>query len=429
MNSPHVAVVGSGIAGLTAAFALSRHPLGPHVTLFEADDRFGGHAHTHAIDDPMTGTRLWVDTGFIVHNDRTYPQLRRLLKDLGVRVHPTEMSMSIRCDGCGLEYAGGRGGAGVFAQRRNLVNPRFLRMLADVKRFQLAAGRLLDAADTDGGQVPTLTFGEFLRREHFSDFFVEHYAVPVVACVWSTGTDRVLEYPAGYLFEFLRNHGFLTVRDSPTWFTIAGGSHRYVEAVTAAIEDTRTGAAVTAVTRLPDGGVEVTDVHDNRQVFDAAVLATHPGQTLAMLTHPTDAELRTLGVFEYSANRVLLHRDASVLPRSPQARASWNYRMTSCGAGAEGGAPVVSYWMNKLQGLSASQDYVVTLNDDSPSDVIAEIEYEHPVYTQRSVAAQRELAELDSGPIAFAGAWQGWGFHEDGCRSGLAAADRIAAGW
>ena len=239
---PSVAVVGAGIAGLSAAHALQATH---RVTLLEAEDRLGGHAHTHTVDLPGGG-QVAVDSGFIVLNDRTYPELRRLFADLGVPTRPTEMSMSVTCAGCGLGYVGGRSARGIFAQKRRLVDPRFWRLLLSVRRFQKAALALLES-DED------LTYGDFLAREGFDDFFVQHYALPIVSCVWSMGHEEALGYPASYLFAFLRNHGFLVLRDAPTWHTVVGGSRTYVEAVAARLDVVRADARVTAITRTPDG--------------------------------------------------------------------------------------------------------------------------------------------------------------------------------
>src|SRR5689334_13659496 len=246
-----VAVIGAGVSGLTAAYLLSRTH---DVTLFEAEERLGGHAHTHDVTD-SDGRQHAVDSGFIVHNEVTYPRLRKLFGELGVEVRPTEMSMSVRCQGCGLEYAGGRGLRGVFAQPRRLADPRFLRMLWQVKRFHR---RALAFLRTTGDENLT-TYGEFLEREGFSGYFVAHYAVPVVSCVWSAGREATLAYPARYLFRFLDHHGLLRVNGSPQWYTVAGGSRVYVERLAGLLKDVRAAHAVTDGTRREDG-VEIRDV-------------------------------------------------------------------------------------------------------------------------------------------------------------------------
>lgn len=418
---PRVAVVGSGVSGLTAAYVLrSTHD----VTLFEADDRFGGHAHTHALQ--ADGTTHHVDSGFIVHNDRTYPLLRRLFAELDVDVHPTEMSMSIRCEGCGLEYAGGRKLPGLFAQRRRAFDPTYLAMLAGVKRFQRAALALLDS-EPDASEPQT--YGDFLTTHGFSQHFVAHYAIPVVSCVWSSGQETALQYPARYLFAFLRHHGFLSISGSPQWFTVQGGSGSYVQRVTAAIGDVRSSTPVRAISRKPDG-VVVLDASGTEHQVDSVVIATHADDALALLTDPTDEERRVLGSFTYSRNETVLHQDPSVLPRATDARAAWNYRMDTCSG--RGDSTAVTYWMNRLQGIESSKPYLVSLNSTSridPTSVLATMQYTHPVYTPTSVAAQQDLPSLSGGRTAFAGAYHGWGFHEDGCRSGVEAARSLGASW
>ena len=416
-----VAVVGSGVSGLTAAYILGRDH---DVTLFESDDRFGGHAHTHEIHDP-SGVQS-VDSGFIVHNDRTYPLLRRLFAELDVEVHPTEMSMSIHCDGCGLEYAGGRGATGIFAQRRRVADPRFLRMLTSIKRYQRLALALLDR---DESADDPQTYGDFLRLHGFSEHFVSHYAIPVVSCVWSSGHESALGYPARYLFEFLKHHGFLSVKGSPQWFTVRGGSQSYVRKVTEAIGDVRSSTPIRAVSRKPDG-VELLDAHGTVHRADSVVIATHADDALALLTDATDDERRILGAFEYSRNETVLHRDDSLLPAAEPARSSWNYRMDDCSSRLE--ATSVTYWMNRLQGIESDEPFVVTLNSTDEVDantVIATMQYTHPIYTTASVAAQRELPSLSTERTAFAGAYHGWGFHEDGCRSGVEAAAALGVSW
>jgi len=416
-----VAVIGSGVSGLTAAYLLDRTH---EVTLFEADNRLGGHAHTHDVT-ATDGSQHAVDTGFIVHNDRTYPWLRKLFAELEVAVRPTEMSMSVRCEGCGLEYAGGRGLRGMLAQPRRLLDPQFLRMLLQVKRFHRLASAFL--ATSDEGDLTT--YGQFLEREGFSEHFVAHYAVPVVSCVWSSGREVALLYPARYLFRFLDHHGMLQVTGSPQWYTVAGGSRTYVDRLAARLPHVLRSAAVTDVTRGPDG-VEIRDVNGTVTRFDRVVIATHADQALGLLTDPSDQEVQTLKAFGYSANETVLHTDSSALPEARAARASWNYRMSACDSLSE--PTVVTYWMNRLQGHTSPQDYLVTLNAREridPDRVLAVMDYEHPIYTQESVAAQSHLGDLATDRTVYAGAYHGWGFHEDGCRSGVEAARHFGVIW
>ncbi len=427
---PSVAVIGSGVSGLTAAYLLDRTH---DVTLFEADDRLGGHAHTHDLT-ASDGSEHAVDSGFIVHNDRTYPWLRKLFAELKVEVRPTEMSMSVRCGDCGLEYAGGRGLRGILAQPHRLLDPQFLRMLLQVKRFHRRATAFLKSTEDadDGGmndQGDLTTYGEFLEREGFSAHFIAHYAVPVVSCVWSSGREVALLYPARYLFRFLDHHGMLRVTGSPQWYTVAGGSRTYVERLAAKLPDVRRSAAVTDITRRADG-VEIRDATGAFTRFDRVVIATHADQALDLLTDPSDQEVQTLKAFGYSCNETVLHTDASLLPRATEARAGWNYLMSSCNSPDE--PTVVTYWMNRLQGQTSPQTYLVTLNAREhidPDAVLAVMDYEHPIYTPESVAAQSRLSDLATDRTVYAGAYHGWGFHEDGCRSGVEAARHFGVTW
>ncbi|MER7582600.1 FAD-dependent oxidoreductase [Kitasatospora sp. NPDC097691] len=414
-----VAVVGSGVAGLTAAYTLSRS--GVEVELFEADGRLGGHAHTqHAT--ARDGRTLALDTGFLVHNERTYPHLVRLFRELGVRTRDSEMSMSVRCDGCGLEYAGARGPAGLLAGPDALARGRYLRMLAEVPRFHRRARRLL--ADPGAGD-PSLR--DFLTAERFSPYFVSHFMTPVVSAVWSCAPDLAGDYPARYLFAFLDNHGLLSVTGSPTWRTVVGGSRTYVDKIAERLTVVHRSTPVRAVRRHPDG-VTVVSGDGRRTEADAMVVATHADQALRLLVDPTDAELEVLGAFTYSRNPTVLHRDPTVLPSARAARGSWNYRMPHCTAPSD--RVRVSYHLNRLLHLDTADDYLVTLNEDRGNPVpeqlvLSRTVYEHPVYTAATVAAQRRLPELTTARTAFAGAYHGWGFHEDGCRSGVEAAHAL----
>jgi predicted NAD/FAD-binding protein len=419
-----VAVIGSGVAGLVAAWALRDSAT---VTLYEADDRLGGHAHTHDVEDPG-GRLLAVDTGFIVHNRRTYPVLLRLFDELGVATQESEMSMSVSCEGCGLEYAGARRLPGLFPRVRNALTPRYLLMLVEVVRFHRRARRLLATTGGDGGPDDT-TLAEFVRAGRFSTYVVDHFVAPLVACVWSTAPATAMRYPARYLFAFLAHHGMLGVGGSPRWRTVTGGSRSYVERVAKELHEVLLGTPVASVRRTA-AGVEVVDADGDARTYDAVVVATHPHQALSLLAEPTAAESEVLGALPYSVNPTLLHSDTSLLPDAPRAAASWNYRMASCAGGAD--EVVVTYDMNRLQGLDAEGRYLVTLNGAErvdPSTVVDRMVYEHPVYTPASVAAQARLHELDDDRVVFAGAYHGWGFHEDGARSGRAAARRLGSTW
>ncbi len=421
---PRAAVVGAGVAGLTAAYLLQRRY---DVTLYEAAGRLGGHADTHEV--PAGGGRLLsLDTGFIVHNTTAYPNLIRLFGELGVQSRETEMSLSVRCLGCGLEYAGSRGLRGLVPTLRQLGRTDYVRMLATVPRFYRAARKLLGTPDAAEGD-DEITLGAFLSAGGYDQFFVSHFVVPLVAAVWSCPPGDALAYPARYLLRFLDNHGVLSVGRSRSWRTVEGGSASYVEQIGKQLTSVRTGTGVRALRRT-GGGIEIADAAGDTEWFDAAVVATHPDQALALLADPTPAEREVLGAFGYSTSEVLLHADGSVLPRRPVLRSSWNYLLPDCTGSAD--RVHVSYYLNRLQGLVEPADYIVTLNSLNrvrPDLVLDRMTYEHPLYTTASVAAQRRLPELSSGVLAFAGAYHGWGFHEDGCRSGVEAARSVGVSW
>jgi predicted NAD/FAD-binding protein len=435
MSTAHtrrVGVIGSGVAGLTAAHVISASA---EVTLFEADDRLGGHADTHVVE--TADGPVHVDTGFIVHNERTYPTLMRLFAELGVRTQASDMSMSVRSDeahgGVGLEWAGALGRRGLFPTWRNAFRPAYLRMLTEIPRFHRRARRLLAETDppNDAAAGDGRTLAEFLEDGRFSAYFRRHFMAPLVAAVWSCDPAIALEYPARYLFAFLRHHGMLGVFGSPQWRTVTGGSHAYVGKVAdllrargaTVLVDTK----VTSVLETPDG-VEVTDGNGEVHRLDAVVVATHPDQALGLLAEPTDLQRELLGAMPYSQNVAQLHTDTSLLPRHRRAWSSWNHwerpgtdRVT------------VTYDLTRLMRLpEGNRRYLVTLGAPDlvdPDSVIATRHYAHPIYNPTSVAAQRRLPEIDSDRLVFAGAWHGWGFHEDGARSGVSAAERLGFDW
>lgn len=421
MSGRKIAVIGGGISGLTAAYILARTD---EVTVFEAGDRLGGHADTHLVPEPG-GPAVPVDTGFIVYNEHTYPLLNRLFRELGVMTQASEMSMSVSCSGCGVQYAGKRGLAGLGAGLRR-GGPRYLRMLSEVPRFHRAARRVLAS-----GESGELSLADFLRARGFSAYFTTHFAAPLVGAVWSCPADVALRYPAGYLFAFLANHGMLSVSGSPPWRTVSGGSRCYVEGIAVGLAKICLSSPVVSVRRYPDG-VQVRDASGEARDFDAAVIATHPDQALRMLDTATREEQSVLGAFRYTPNQAVLHTDTRLLPARASVRASWNYSL-DCHDSAAGPARTrISYYLNRLQGLPGSGDYIVTLGgrpDVDPSRVIAVMDYAHPAYTRESVAAQSRLPGLNSTVTAFAGAYHGWGFHEDGCRAGVAAARALGGVW
>jgi len=419
MQRRRVAVIGSGVAGLTAAYILQAQA---DVTLYEADARLGGHNHTHDLTDDA-GHPVNVDTGFIVHNAKTYPNLLRLFRELEVATQESEMSMSISCGGCGLQYAGAHGLSGLFPSAHNAARPRYLYMLGEVVRFHRRARALLDEPGSDE------TMSEFLQRGHFSRYFHAHFVTPLISAVWSCSPELARQYPARYLFEFLSNHGMLSVTGSPQWRTVVGGSNAYVSRAVKHLTSVQTVTPIREVRRL-DQRVEVRDDADQVATFDSVVIATHPDQALRLLADPSAMQTRLLGAMHYSTNPTVLHSDSSVLPRASRAQASWNYYLPQCEAAAT--AVQVTYDMNRLQRLSSGTRFLVTLNDDcaiSEDAVLDRMVYQHPIFTPESVAAQAELPLLNDSVVAFAGAYHGWGFHEDGCRSGVEAARDLGDNW
>lgn len=422
MTRLRVAVIGSGVSGLTAAYLLEDlHD----VTLFERSDRLGGHANT--VDAPTAdGGFVPVDTGFIVHNDRTYPHLLDLFERLGVQTQPAEMSLSVSCGGCGLEYAGAKGLIGLFPSLRTLTDRDHLRMLGEVRRFHRHGARI--AADPS---CDSMTVGDLLAEGGYTEHFRDHYLLALIGCVWSSSQDLARQYPARHLVRFLDHHGMLSVTGSPQWRTVTGGSREYVRAIGEVLGDrVRLGEHVTGVGRDPDG-VTVTVAGGGKHRFDRVVVATHPDQALGLLDDPTDDERAVLGAWRYSTNETVLHTDTSLLPVSPRARASWNYTTDRCGR--DGDMVGVTYDLSRLMRLDVTGDrrYLVTLNRTDridPTTVIATMRYRHPVYTLDALAAQRDLSSLDAVPRTdYCGAWQGWGFHEDGCASGVRVARRLGA--
>lgn len=416
-----VAVIGSGVSGLVAAHVLGRQR---HVTIFEADSRPGGHAHTHDVR-LADGRTVCVDSGFIVHNDRTYPTLQRLFGELDIATQATDMSMSVVSERTGWQYAGGQGIRSIFADPRTSARPAFLRMLWEVKRFHRAARVLLADSDTDS----LVTFGDWLTDLRFSGGFLEHFARPLVAAVWSCAPDDALRYPARSLLTFLDHHGMLTVTGSPTWRTVSGGSRTYVRKVlqVPGIE-LRTSDRVQEVVRHGEH-VTVRTEHGEHD-FAHVVVATHPAVALGLLSSPTTAQVEVLGALKYSHNPAQLHTDDRVLPTAKAARASWNYRLPH----DDRAGVLVTYDLTRLMRLPSpdGRRMLVTLGGADRIDaarVITNLDYEHPLYTASFVTAQRRLPEISDDRIAFAGAYHGWGFHEDGALSGLRAAERLGASW
>ena len=399
-----IAVIGSGVAGLGAAYVLSR---AHEVDVFEREGRPGGHVNTVAVDG------LALDTGFLVHNERNYPLLTRLFAELGVRTQESDMSFSVSCLDCGLEYAGRR----PFAQLRNTASARFHALLWEIGRWLRTARRSLDDQDLEGWSL-----GRYLDEHRYSQRFRRHFLVPLTSALWSTAPSRALEFPAAYAIRFFDNHGMLGFRRF-RWRSVVGGSGTYVDAIVGRLGGIRTGVPARSVGRSAEG-VLVRTADGEARPYDRVVVATHADEALALLERPTEAERRTLGAFSYTLNDAVLHTDASFLPRAKGARASWNYRMN----GAAG--PTVTYWLNSLQRLEEPTDYLVTLNEEVPEEhVRGRFRYSHPLFTVEALAAQAHLPELSQGLTAFAGAHHGNGFHEDGLAAGVRAAAALGVRW
>jgi len=411
-----VAVVGSGVAGLVSAWLLARDGTRA-VVLYEAQDRVGGHVNT--VDVPTgDGRTLAVDTGFIVFNETNYPGLCQLFDELHIASKPSDMSFSVQCARTGLEYRGS-GFGGFFAQRRNLLRRRHWRLLKDILRF------FRTASEASRGAPDTLTLGAFLTEEGYGTDFVAHFAIPMGAALWSARGDRILEFPARYFVEFFENHAFLDLTGRPTWRVVEGGSRTYVEALLADYRgEVRLSAPVTSV-RRGDGEVSVRSPAQPAEAYDAVVLALHADLALRILDDASEAERGVLGAFTFQKNDTLLHTDTSMLPRARGAWASWNYHVPV----DETGPAAVTYDMNRLQGLDEPVRYLVTLNrwaDVAPDAILQQITYHHPVHTPASRAAQLRKGEISGRNMTcYAGAYWGYGFHEDGVQSAFDACRRL----
>ena len=405
-----IAIVGTGIAGNVAAHKL--HAAGHDITVFEAGDYVGGHTHTHDIE--FGGERHAIDTGFIVFNDRTYPNFISLLDELGVPSQASSMSFSVRRDATGLEY-NGTSMNGLFAQRRNLLSVGFHRMLADILRFHREAPRLLQE------DAPEMRLGEWLARNGYRGRFVDDYLVPMGAAIWSTDPQRMMGFPVRFFVRFLHNHGMLTVNDRPVWRVVQGGSARYVDKLVAPWRDRiRLNSPVRTVRRLPHA-VQVTAAGHAPELFDHVFLACHSDQALAMLADPSREEREILSAIPYQRNEAVLHTDTALLPRTRRAWAAWNYHVLP----GQGEGVALTYNMNILQGLQSRHTFCVTLNDGGLIDerkVLRRMVYHHPLFTPAGVAAQERHREISGvRGTHYCGAWWRFGFHEDGVVSALEA--------
>jgi len=429
-----IAIVGSGISGLATARELAAHA---HVTLFEAGDYFGGHTHT--VDVTMDGRTHGVDTGFLVFNERTYPNLIRLFVELQVETVLSDMSFSVQVPGAGdsapLEWSGSDLN-GVFAQRANLLRPRFWGMLGDLLRFNRLCTELAQR-NADGELVQPI--GDFLAQHRFSREFRHWYFLPMIGSIWSCPTDQMLRFPIATMIRFCHNHGLLQVADRPRWSTVRGGARHYVDKIVAGLTDARRATPVRSIRRLPPaaaaggggaGVVVATDAGSER--FDEVVLACHSDQSLALLADPTDDERSVLGAIGYHRNRAVLHTDTAVLPKSRRAWAAWNYERAAEGS-REQAAVCLHYLLNKLQPLPFATPLMVSLNpllEPRSETVLGEFDYEHPVFNLAAIAAQRRVPSLQGRASTwFCGAWTRYGFHEDGLGSGLSVATGLKAQW
>ncbi|MBL0728680.1 NAD(P)/FAD-dependent oxidoreductase [Piscinibacter sp. HJYY11] len=419
--SRRVAVIGSGISGLATAYALADDT---RVTLFEAGSYFGGHTNT--VDITLDGVTHGVDTGFLVFNERTYPQLIRLFGELGVATVPSDMSFSVQVPDLGLEWSGSDLNT-VFAQRRNLVRPAFLGMLRDILRFNRLTTLLAVSGEEARLQQP---IGDFLAEHRFSAAFRDWYFLPMIGCIWSCPTDQMLRFPIATMIRFCHNHGLLQVANRPRWFTVTGGAREYVRKMLPRITDARLNTPVRSVRRTPQGATVSTD-HGSEH-FDEVVLACHSDQSLALLADATPEERAVLGAIRYHRNRAVLHTDTSVLPQRKLAWAAWNYERAT-DAPREEAAVCLHYLLNKLQPLPFKQPVVVSLNPVREPDaaaVHAEIDYAHPVFDSAAIAAQAKVPALQGRQHTwFCGAWTRYGFHEDGLMSGQAVVSGLRRRW
>jgi predicted NAD/FAD-binding protein len=409
-----IAIVGAGVSGLGAAYALDAHH---EVTIFEQDHRLGGHAST--VDVDFYGPTIAVDTGFIIFNRFTYPNLTRLFRELGVRSIATHMGFSVSLDGGRFEWATASLNQ-IFAQRENLFSPGYYAFLLDILRFFRVA-----RADLAANSVGEVSLADYLRRHRFGPALANYFLLPMGGSIWSASAKQFLEYPAEVLLTFMDNHQLLTIKQ-PIWLTVEGGSRTYVEKLVATLRATiHKGARVAQVRRRPDGA-SIVDAEGNERRFDSVILACHSTDAVGLLETPTDLERQVLGAIRYDRNLTVLHGDASFMPKRRNAWASWNY-VGSPSSDRESDPVGITYWMNSLQHIDEKYPLFVTLNPRTPPErIFASFEYEHPQYDRAAVVAQKQLQTLQGqGNVWFCGAYAGHGFHEDGFRSGLEVAHKL----
>lgn len=413
-----IAIIGSGISGLTAAYVLNRQH---DITVFEASQRIGGHTAT--VDVNVQGQHYAVDTGFIVFNDRSYPNFIKLMEQLKVESQPSEMSFSVSCAQTGLEYSGSNLNT-LFAQRSNIASPYFLRLVKDILRFNKQAQRDLDR----GVLAADMSLGEYLQRNNYSEGFKRHYLIPMTAAIWSASTDVVMGFPLVFFVRFFKNHGLLSVNDRPQWRTIVGGSREYLEPLTREFsQHIRLECPVLSVSRKQHGVVVNTGQYGEEH-YDQVVFATHSDQALALLDKASAAEHEVLEALPYQLNDVILHTDETMLPKLKSTWSSWNYLLDSY----QQERAVLSYNMNILQHIEAPVTFCVTLNKTEaidPGKILGRYQYSHPVFSIESFAAQQRLQDINgSGGVWFCGAWCRNGFHEDGVASALAVTEKLGLG-
>ncbi len=412
-DRPKIAIIGTGISGLTAAYYLNARC---DLTVFEKNDYIGGHTQTHDVE--WQGERHQIDTGFIVFNDWTYPEFIRLMNAIGVEDQTSHMSFSVKCERTGLEYNGTSLNA-LFAQRKNFFSPRFLGMIRDIMRFNREAPIFLDQGDD------AMTLGTYLARHRYGKAFQEHYIIPMGAAIWSASPGDMLEFPARFFIRFFKNHGMLSIDERPVWRVIRGGSKSYILPLTRSFKDRiQLNAGVRSIRRFEDR-VEVALADGSIRSFDEVILACHSDEAYRLLEDPTASEHAVLGGMRYQKNETVLHTDPRILPRNKMAWAAWNYHIPN----RESDRVAVTYNMNILQGLTSKETFCVTLNHlegIDPSRIIRKITYHHPAYTPETIQAQARHGEISgTHRTHYAGAYWGFGFHEDGVKSGLRVAKTI----